>query len=121
LREKAAALLACGGRPSHVALEVHVCRSTLYNWLDDPEFQAIIANIQYDERKRQRYYLLRLTSKAVEVIEGLLDSPDERVRLSAAVAVLRAAELDVGVLRQVSSGELAVEARIVTKGGEKDD
>ena len=94
-QEQIVALLLTGSTQRDAAATVGVAEETVSRWVNhDPDFIATMNARRVDVWRGNVDRLRALTSKAIETIETVLEqSPDERVRLAAAVAVLRAGGL----------------------------
>lgn len=93
-QERAAELLVSGKTITETAKEVGVSRQTVSSWLNhDPVFIAEL-NYRRDETwNAVKQRLTQLAVSAVDVLEEALRSSDARVRLSAAIHVLKALKL----------------------------
>lgn len=86
---QAIALLAGGTKQTEVAQTVGVTQETVSRWKNDPRFMAAL-NVAI----RDSYYAVAgavrdAATKAVTVLRESMDCDDPRVRLSAALSVLR--------------------------------
>lgn len=95
---QAVAMLAAGQRVAEAAEALGLARETVSRWRASPIFTAAY-NATVREIHSETVGELRSTAgEAVAVLRGLLSAESERVRLSAAVAVLRlAADLGEGI------------------------
>lgn len=91
-------MLAAGRRVSDVAETLGVARETVSRWRASPAFVAAF-NLTLRETHTETVGELRSAAvDAVSVLRELLNAENERIRLSAAVAVLKlAVELDANV------------------------
>src|ERR1043165_5338123 len=64
-RTTAASMLAVGYSKSRIAEEIGVHRNTLYNWLDDPEFQAEVDRLSVMTGIANRAERLRMVNRLV--------------------------------------------------------
>lgn len=86
---QAVAMLAAGQRVAEVADALGVARETVSRWRSSPVFTAAY-NVTVREMHAETVGDLRSAAgEAVAVLRGLLGAESERVRLSAAVGVLR--------------------------------
>lgn len=90
----ALAQLLHGERPSAVAKQVGVYRSTIWRWLRTPRFAEALAALQEDLTSESRGRVRSLSLDAVEVLAELLDCEDPRIRLAAANSILERAGVD---------------------------
>jgi hypothetical protein len=65
-----------------------VTRKTVYRWLDDDGFKSEVVKAQNDVLERVGSRLSALALKGLNVMDELLDSEDESVRLRASSALL---------------------------------
>lgn len=86
-RNAIAAVIAC---PSYSAAaeKAGISRSTLYRWLDEPDFRAELDHQRDRMAEQASLQLLQATSRAVTVLCDLLDDDDPRVRRLAAQSIL---------------------------------
>jgi len=87
-------LLLSGKTQKEAAAEVGVREETVSRWVNsDAEFVSEFRarRLELWESSAQRLYFL--TDKAIGVVEGLLESPNEAIRLRAASLVLKAVSL----------------------------
>jgi len=66
LRDKAAALLAQGYQKTYVADQVGVSRKTIYNWLEQDDFQLAIDELSLMLGIASKAYRLRLMNQALQ-------------------------------------------------------
>ncbi len=67
-----------------------VSRATIYNWLKKPHFRAELDHARRADHQARLNRLRSMVAPALDALEGLLKSEDERIRLRAAAEVLRA-------------------------------
>lgn len=73
------------------AAAVGISRRTLYNWLEDPTFQAALADLRAESLTLASLHVARLTVAALDQLEQAMTAdppPPWTVRLRAAEAVL---------------------------------
>mgnify|MGYP000885209504 CR=1 FL=1 len=86
--------LATGGSLGDVQKATTVEAATVRAWLRDADFVAAL-NVRTNEVRDAHLERLRaMVPKALDTLEGLLESQDEAVRLRVASYVLKAAALD---------------------------
>jgi len=87
-------ILAAGGSLEDVQKATGVEAETVRTWLRDADFVAAL-NVRTNEvRDAQVERLRAMVPKALDTLEGLLESQDEAVRLRVASYVLKAAGFD---------------------------
>jgi len=87
-------ILAAGGSLEDVQKATGVEAETVRAWLRDADFVAAL-NVRTNEVRDAHLDRLRaMVPKALDTLEGLLESQDEAVRLRVASYVLKAAALD---------------------------
>ena len=87
-------ILATGGSLDDVQKATTVEAATVRAWLRDADFVAAL-NVRTNEVRDAHLDRLRaMVPKALDTLEGLLESQDEAVRLRVASYVLKAAALD---------------------------
>jgi predicted aminopeptidase len=87
-------ILATGGSLDDVQKATTVEAATVRAWLRDADFVAAL-NVRTNEVRDAHLERLRaMVPKALDTLEGLLESQDEAVRLRVASYVLKAAALD---------------------------
>lgn len=87
-------ILATGGSLDDVQKATTVEAATVRAWLRDADFVASL-NVRTNEVRDAHLDRLRaMVPKALDTLEGLLESQDEAVRLRVASYVLKAAALD---------------------------
>ena len=91
IRAAAAIALAFGLNFSAVAAEFDIHRSTIHNWMKDPEFLQAVQTAQGEFETQFRTQLAMLTRRALETLQEILTDPEASpaVRLKAALAVLK--------------------------------
>ncbi len=67
-----------------------VSRATIYNWLKKPHFRAELDHARRADHQARLNRLRSMVAPALDALEGLLKSEDERIRLRAAAEVLKA-------------------------------
>lgn len=87
-RSVAAALLGAGKSVSYAAEAISVSRATLYRWIQEPEFKALIASHRGVVLGEALGRLTELALSAVDVLARSLGSENESNRLRAATAIL---------------------------------
>jgi transposase-like protein len=88
-QRKAAILLAEGDHSvSSIAKKLGIDRTTLHNWKNRPDFQALANQIQEDAVTAASAKLASLFVEALRTYEQLLRSKSERIRLTAADKIL---------------------------------
>jgi hypothetical protein len=93
-QENAIDFLVAGKSEKEVAFAVNVNRSTLNKWRHhDAVFVAALNARRQEIWGSQSERLLNLVSKAVDVLEEGLNAFDEKVRLNAAIHLLKAVKL----------------------------
>lgn len=75
---------------AEAARRAGVARATIYNWLKKPHFRGELDNARRAEDQARLNRLRSMVEPALEALEGLLASEDERIRLRDAAEVLRA-------------------------------
>lgn len=88
LRNRAVELLAEGKSPRAVAEELGVCSKTVYNWMHDPKFAALLYQINEGRREAIRN---RLHAEVDEVMTTLFNHVKDPGRDS--MVVVKAAEI----------------------------
>lgn len=84
----AAAHLACGATICETAAAVGVDEKTLYRWRQNPAFRRRVARLRDAAIQDALGRLTASLTKAADTLVALLDSPDPKVRLSAARELL---------------------------------
>ena len=96
--ERAASLLLSVG-PGKAAEALGITQRTLYDWRQDPAFQAILDRLRAQVTEAARDELTGLLTDAVATVRELMAAENEQVRLSAAKTVLaQLAKADVQVI-----------------------
>lgn len=85
---RAATLEALGHSTDEIASTLGIHRATVFRWRQVPGYRSAVASVVEDARRVARGRLEVAAHLAVRRLLGLVDSPDERVALRAAVAVL---------------------------------
>jgi hypothetical protein len=80
--------LASGTTTAAAAVQTGVSRRTLERRLAEPEFRRLVADLRGQLVARALGRLADTMTRAADALAGLLDTPDDRVRLRAARAVL---------------------------------
>ena len=91
---KAAALLAAGTSCKDAAKQCEVTPETISHWKRNSDFVAHLNQLKKDAVECARERLRNLNADAVGVLEGLLESPSDSIRLQAARYVLDAMLVD---------------------------
>lgn len=124
-RTEAAKLLAVGHNKQYVADEVGVCRATIYNWLDDPEFACEVDRLSTmmdvasrAERLRGAMRVLRSLTNEDGVLRTDKDALDW---LKYAQSETDGAKIDLSKLAELLSGEQGAQAQdaVGSGGGER--
>ena len=76
------------GKVEEACKQVGIAKSTYYEWLKMPEFQAELKQQQEQVYENTVSSMKYLISKAVETQEQLLSSENERVRLRVSSAII---------------------------------
>jgi transposase-like protein len=84
----AASLLAVGRSVISVADALSVNQSTVRRWLDQPDFRRLVSVHRSTLMGEALGRLAAAATKAVDVLEGSLDSDNESNRLKAAMGIL---------------------------------
>ena len=89
-RQRQAAILLAEGHDtvSSIAKKLGVDRTTLYNWKNRPDFQALTNQIQQDVVAAANAMLTSLFVEALRAQAQLLKSKNERIRLAATKMIL---------------------------------
>ncbi len=85
---KAAALLAAGTSCQDTAQQCGVTPETISHWKRDPNFRAHLSQLKRDAVESARERLRNLNAKAVGVLEELLASSSDSIRIRAAQYIL---------------------------------
>ena len=108
-RTEAAKLLAVGYNKQYVADEVGVCRATIYNWLDDPEFACEVDRLSTMMDAASRAERLRQTMRVLRSLtneDGVLRTDKDALDwLKYAQSETDGAKLDFSKLAELLSGE----------------
>ena len=111
-QERVAVLLASGSTIREAAAATRAGERTVHGWLDDPGYRAFVAGLRDQLLNATIGRLTQTATRAVAVLDGLLDAESESVRLRAALGVIDA------MIRTREHGELAarvaeLESRVV--------
>lgn len=82
-----------GHKPAAVARQLDVSRSTVWRWLQNPEFAEALAELQRDLTGDARKQMRNLVRDAVDELSELMRCDDPKVRLAAVNSVLDRAGL----------------------------
>lgn len=88
-QERVIGLLLSGKNQREGAEKVGVARETVSRWHNEPAFIAMMNARRLELWQAHRDRLCTLAHRAVDAMQGLLDSGDEGVRLRAAMAILK--------------------------------
>ena len=80
--------LLAGQSQTETAELVDVDKATLWRWMQKPEFIAALNFERNEIHSANREYLRSLTSKAIGVLDKLMDSKNEATKHRAAIAIL---------------------------------
>jgi hypothetical protein len=116
-RQRVAVLLASGSSIRAAAAETSTGERTIHGWLDDPAYRAFVASIRDQLLAETIGRLTQSATRAAAVLEALLDSEPEGIRLRAATSILDA------MIRTREHGDLAarvaeLEQRLAESDGE---
>jgi hypothetical protein len=100
-QQRVAVLLASGSTIRSAAAETSTGERTIHGWLDSPAYRAFVAGTRDQILAETIGRLTQAASRAASVLESLLGSENEQVRLRAALGVI-----DV-MVRTREHGELA--------------
>jgi hypothetical protein len=100
-QQRVAVLLASGSTIRDAAAESSVGERTIHTWLDDPAFRAFVSALRDRLLNETIGRLTLAASRAASVLETLLDSEQDQIRLRAASSILDA------MIRVREHGELA--------------
>lgn len=92
VQEKAAQLLTEGKGITECAEELGIAPPDLYKWEGKPNFQAYCNRLALNQKLDTSQKLLSLQEKALEAIEGCLESDNEAVRFKAAMYIVEKVE-----------------------------
>ena len=112
VQEKCAALIASGTSITDAARELGISRGSVYRWQSLLPFKCYLNALKQDVKAAVEGRVLGLHAKALESVEGCLDSPNEAVRLKAATWILdKASQLDAGAanIREALKAEASEE------------
>jgi hypothetical protein len=96
----AATHLAAGNSGRKTAELVDVAPETISRWRKNPQFAAHFNALRAEALETDRERLRNLRGKAVDVLEELLSSSSDAIRLRSATFVLHAMLLDLDTARQ---------------------
>jgi transposase len=65
-----------------------VSRNTIYRWLEDPDFENAVEDYKNEALTGIARKMVSLTVRVLEVLEEILESGNENMRLRAAAALL---------------------------------
>lgn len=86
-------LIIAGKSDQEVADEVGVSRQTVHNWRNkDILFQGELEEAKESLRQAQLATISKIADKAFKTVDELLDNPDPKIRLKAALDVLKGTE-----------------------------
>jgi transposase len=86
-------LIVAGRSDQQVADEIGVSRQTILNWRNnDTRFMQELQETKASLRQAQLVTLSKIVDKAFKTVEELLDNPDPKIRLKAALDVLKGTE-----------------------------
>ena len=88
-RESAALLLAAGKTVCDAAAELGIGERTLHRWREDPAFSKRVKDLRAELFAAGMGQLANSHKKAADVLDALLSSANEAIRLSAARSVLQ--------------------------------
>jgi transposase len=87
-----AEMIAKGDSKTYIAQELNVERSTIYKWMRSPkigdEFMAKVDEWQQEYLSLAQANIKRLAPKAAKVLEAMLDSDSDKIKLEAVKEVL---------------------------------
>jgi len=87
-KEKAAIMLAAGATVADTAAAIEMDKDTVSQWRNVRDFETLVAQEQQAVMAVAHGKVIQLSQKAVATLERLLNSPNERVALSAALGIL---------------------------------
>ena len=86
-------LIVAGKSDQQVADEIGVSRQTIHNWrTKDIRFQEELEEAKESLRQAQLVTISKIADKAFKTVDELLDNPDPKIRLRAALDVLKGTE-----------------------------
>lgn len=86
-------LIVAGKSDQQVADEIGVSRQTVHNWRNkDSRFQEELEEVKESLRQAQLVTISKIADKAFKTVDELLDNPDPKIRLRAALDVLKGTE-----------------------------
>lgn len=89
-KQKAALLIASGERLQNVAETVKVTPATISNWRKLPEFRAQVNSIQRELLKTSVSKLTCMSVSAMDRVEALIKSDNEKISLEACKLIMSA-------------------------------
>ena len=87
-RDRVACALAAGKTVRAIAQETGIGQRTIYRWIHDPAFAAIVRRYRARLVDRTLGQLARAATRAVATLEKCLGSEADAVKVRAAVAIL---------------------------------
>ena len=84
----AALMLASGSTITEAANKVRVHKRTIYNWLNNHDFKFYVDRLRSTMLDESFGVLVSTMTRAVQTLSKLLDDPNSRVQLRAAVAII---------------------------------
>ncbi|MCB2308991.1 helix-turn-helix domain containing protein [Clostridium estertheticum] len=85
---KAVLCRATGGNISQIARKAGVTRNTIYKWIELEEFKAEVAKCQQEFLTQGKSMISYLSVKALNTLQKLMYSDNEKIRFDAASKVL---------------------------------
>jgi hypothetical protein len=108
-RSRAASLLALGYNKQYVADDVGVCRATIYNWLDDPEFclevDRLSVMLDVSSRAERMRHVMRVIRSLMDENGVLCTEKDPLDWLKYAQSETDGAKIDLSKLAELLTGE----------------
>mgnify|MGYP000940715831 CR=1 FL=1 len=89
LQEQAITLLIAGNSITDTAKALEIDRGTLYNWLNNNNFESEYNQMRAEYKEQARNNLLHLYSEAIETIKKLLNSQNETISFKTAIFILQ--------------------------------
>ncbi|HTG95746.1 MAG TPA: phBC6A51 family helix-turn-helix protein [Pyrinomonadaceae bacterium] len=112
-RSRAASLLALGYNKQYVADDVGVCRATIYNWLDDPEFclevDRLSVMLDVSSRAERMRHVMRVIRSLMDENGVLCTEKDPLDWLKYAQSETDGAKIDLSKLAELLTGEHSVQ------------
>jgi hypothetical protein len=87
-RNRALIALAESDTVKAAAKQSGVARTTLYEWMNEPEFRGDLTKLRYEIFADGILQIRQAMSTATKVIVELMESPDDRIRLAACRTIL---------------------------------